>query len=137
MEESLVRPFAIAAALIMLPGMAAAQDLASGEASFKKCLPCHAIGPDARNKVGPVLNGLDGRKAATIEGYSYSDANRNSGIVWNEQTFIDYIKDPRGKVPGTKMTFAGIRNEQEAAALWAYLKRFDSSGQVAAKPQPK
>jgi len=131
-----VRIFVAALLLVAWPVAVLAQDLAAGEASFKRCVPCHAVGPDARNKVGPVLNGLDGRKAGTIEGYSYSDPNRNSGIVWNEQSFVDYIRDPRGKIPGTKMTFAGIRNEQEASALWAYLKQFNGSG-ATARSTPK
>jgi len=108
---------------------ASAQDLAAGENSFKKYLPCHSVGPDAKNKVGPVLNGLDGRKAGTIEGYSYSDANKNSGITWDEATFKEYITDPRAKIPGTKMVFAGIKNEKERGDLWAYLKQFDAKGE--------
>jgi cytochrome c len=105
-----------------------AQDLAAGENSFKKCLPCHAVGEGAKNKVGPLLNGLEGRKSGTIEGYSYSEANKNSGITWNKETFLDYIKDPRAKIPGTKMIFPGIKNESEANNLWAYLASFDASG---------
>ncbi|MBS0247985.1 MAG: cytochrome c family protein [Proteobacteria bacterium] len=107
---------------------AAAQDVAAGENTFKKCLPCHSIGPDAKNKVGPELNGIDGRHSGTAPGYSYSDANKNSGITWNEEQFLDYIKDPRGKIKNTKMIFPGIKNETEAKNLWAYLKQFDASG---------
>ena len=106
-----------------------AQDLAAGENSFKKCLPCHAVGADAKNKVGPVLNGLEGRKSGTIEGYNYTDANKNSGITWDEATFKEYITNPRTKIPGTKMVFAGINNENERANLWAYLKQFDAKGE--------
>ena len=109
---------------------ASAQDLAAGENSFKKCLPCHSIGPGAQNKVGPVLNALDGRKAGSVPDFSYSDANKNSGITWNEQSFEDYIKDPRVKVPNTKMIFPGIKNEQETKDLWAYVKQFDAEGNV-------
>jgi cytochrome c len=109
-------------------GAASAQDLAAGETSFKKCLACHAVGENAKNKVGPVLNGLPGRTAGTVEGYNYSEANKKSGIVWNEASFKEYIKDPRGKIPGTKMVFPGIKNETEAANLWAYLASFDASG---------
>lgn len=118
-------------ALVLLAVSAAAaqaQDLAAGEASFKKCLACHAVGEGAKNKVGPVLNGLEGRKSGTIEGFSYSDANKNSGIVWGKDAFLDYIKDPRGKIPGTKMVFPGIKNEQEAGDLWAYLAQFGADG---------
>ena len=107
---------------------ALSQDLAAGENSFKKCLPCHAVGEGAKNKVGPLLNGLDSRKSGIIEGFSYSEANKNSGIVWNEESFKDYIKAPRAKIPGTKMIFPGIKNEKEAGDLWAYLKQFGPDG---------
>lgn len=107
---------------------AQAQDLAAGENSFKKCLPCHAVGEGAKNKVGPVLNGLAGRKSGTIDGYHYSDANKNSGITWDEAVFKEYIRDPRAKIPGTKMIFPGIKNEKEQGDLWAYIAQFDSAG---------
>ena len=116
------------AAIIASAAGASAQDLAAGENSFKKCLPCHAVGEDAKNKVGPLLNGLEGRKSGSIEGYNYTEANKNSGITWNEATFKEYIADPRAKIKGTKMVFAGIKNENEAASLWAYLKQFDAAG---------
>jgi cytochrome c len=109
-------------------GTALAQDLAAGENAFKKCLPCHAVGADAKNKIGPLLNGLEGRKSGTIEGFNYTDANKKSGLTWDEAVFRDYIKDPRAKIPGTKMVFAGIKNEGEIANLWAYLKQFDANG---------
>ncbi len=109
-------------------GSVPAQDLAAGENSFKKCLACHRVGADAKNLVGPLLNGLEGRKSGTIEGYNYTEANKNSGIAWSEQTFLEYIRDPRAKIPGTKMVFAGIKNEKEATDLWAYLKQFDATG---------
>jgi cytochrome c553 len=72
----------------------------------------------------------DGRKAGTVPDYDYSDANKNSGIVWDEATFREYVKDPRAKIPGTKMTFPGIKNEQEINDLWAYLKQFDADGNI-------
>jgi len=106
----------------------AAQDLTAGENSFKKCLACHAVGEDAKNKVGPILNGLENRHSGSIPGYSYTDANKNSGITWTEAEFLDYIKDPRAKIKGTKMIFPGIKNETEAKNLWAYLTQFDASG---------
>jgi cytochrome c len=107
-----------------------AQDTAAGKAAFNKCLACHAVGEGARNKVGPILNGLDGRKSGTVEGYSYSDANKNSGIIWNKDQFLDYIKDPKAKIPGTKMVFAGIKKENEAADLWAFIASFDKDGKT-------
>ena len=109
-------------------GMANAQDLAAGEQSFRKCGPCHSVGEDARNKVGPELNGLDGRKSGTAAEYSYSEANKNSGITWGADTFKDYIQNPMAKIPGTKMAFAGIKNETEIANLWAYLAQFKADG---------
>ncbi len=120
----------IGAVLAASSGGVLAADVAAGEQSFKKCLVCHSIGADAKNKVGPAQNGLDGRKAGTVEGFNYSDANKNSGITWNEQTFKQYIKAPQAMIPGTKMTFAGVADPQEADNLWAYLKQFDRSGHV-------
>ena len=120
-----------AASLVVLTAMvqsAQAQDAAAGENSFRKCLPCHAIGEGAKNKVGPELNGIDGRHSGVAPGYSYSDANKNSGITWNKDVFLEYIKDPRAKIPGTKMIFPGIKNEKEASDLWAYLASFDAEG---------
>src|SRR5882724_1854650 len=125
-----MRKVAFAAIAVIASAIPAlAQDLAAGENSFKKCLPCHSVGEDAKNKVGPVLNGLEGRKSGTIEGYNYTDANKNSGITWDEKTFAEYITDPRAKIPGTKMVFAGVKNEKERADLWAYLKQFDAKGE--------
>ena len=105
-----------------------AQDVAAGETSFKKCLPCHRVGDGAKNLVGPELNGLDGRKSGSADGYSYTEANKNSGITWDEAQFKEYITNPRTKIPGTKMVFAGISSENERTNLWAYLKQFDATG---------
>jgi cytochrome c len=109
---------------------ALAQDVAAGKTSFNKCLACHAIGEGAKNKVGPELNGLNGRKSGTAADYSYSDANKNSGITWNEAEFKDYIKDPKAKIPGTKMIFAGVKNENEANDLWAFIAQYDKDGKT-------
>ena len=122
-------------ALIVIAAMAAAsgaqaQDAAAGKSSFNKCLACHAIGEGAKNKVGPELNGLDGRKSGTTEGYSYSEANKNSGITWNKELFLEYIKDPKAKIPGTKMAFAGIKNETEINNLWTFISQFDKDGKI-------
>jgi cytochrome c len=118
----------IASAAVSSAGLA--QDVAAGKTSFNKCLACHAVGEGAKNKVGPVLNGLQGRKSGTVEGYSYTEANKNSGITWDEASFKDYIKDPKAKIPGTKMVFAGIKNEQEAGDLWAFLAQYDKDGKT-------
>jgi cytochrome c len=109
---------------------ALAQDVAAGKTSFNKCLACHAIGDGAKNKVGPELNGLNGRKSGSAPDYSYSDANKNSGITWSEAEFKDYIKDPKAKIPGTKMIFPGIKNEKEANDLWAFLAQYDKDGKT-------
>ena len=118
----------LAAVLVISTGAACAQDAAAGENSFKKCSICHSIGEGATNKIGPELNGLDGRKSGAVANFSYSDANKNSGITWSEATFKDYIKDPRAKIQGTKMIFPGIKNEKEADNLWAYLSQFKADG---------
>jgi len=119
-------PTAILIAALSIPAMA--QDAQKGKTVFNVCLACHTIGPGAQNKIGPELNGLDGRKAGTVANFDYSDANKSSGIVWNEETFEDYIKNPAAKVPGTKMIFPGIKNEQQEKDLWAYISQFDSDG---------
>jgi cytochrome c len=127
-----MRSLLVAAALVALtPGAALAQDAAAGEKVFAQCRACHQVGESAKNAVGPVLNGLFGRKSGTIQGYNYSEANKNSGIVWDEATFADYIKDPRAKIPGTKMVYAGLKDEQRIKDLTAYLKQFDASGKKA------
>ena len=120
----------ITAVLAASSTAALAQDAGAGEQSFRKCLPCHSVGEGAKNKVGPELNGLDGRKSGTADGYNYSEANKNSGITWGEAEFKDYIKDPRAKIQGTKMVFAGIKNEKEVNDLWAYLRQFAPDGKT-------
>jgi cytochrome c len=117
-----------AVVVVVSSAMALAQDVEAGQTSFKKCQVCHDVGEAAKNKIGPILNGLDDRKSGSVEGYSYSDANKNSGITWSETTFKEYINDPRAKIPDTKMVFPGIKNEKEAGDLWAYLKQFDQNG---------
>ena len=107
-----------------------AQDAQKGKTVFNVCLVCHAIGPGAQNKIGPELNGLDGRNAGTVPNFDYSDANKNSGIVWNEETFEDYIKNPAAKIPDTKMTFAGVKNEHQVKDLWAYINQFDADNNI-------
>ena len=115
------------AIFIVWPNEASAQDVTAGESAFRKCQVCHDVGETARNKLGPPLNGLDGRKAGSVEGYDYSDANKSSGITWTETAFKEYLQDPSAKVPGTKMIFSD-KNEQEVADLWAYLKQFGPDG---------
>jgi len=120
--------FAAAALLSCATISARAQDAAAGEKVFGQCRACHQIGETAKNLIGPKLNGVIGRKAGSVEGFAYSAANKNSGLTWDEATFTDYIHDPRAKVPGTKMTFAGLKNEQQIKDLLAYLEQFDADG---------
>jgi cytochrome c len=118
---------AVALAVARQTGLA--QDVAAGEAVFKKlCLPCHAVGDGAKNKVGPTLNGLEGRRAGTIAAFLYSPANKNSGVTWGAATFKEYIKDPKAKIPETRMSFAGLKDEQERNDLWTYLSQFMADG---------
>ena len=119
-------------ALVFSPMAAQAQDAAAGEKTFAVCKACHQIGPNAKNAVGPELNGVVGRKAGSVEGYNYSPANKNSGLTWDEATLTEYLKDPKAKVPGTKMVYAGLKDEQKIKDLIAYLKQFDASGNKAA-----
>jgi len=107
---------------------AQAQDAAAGEKVFAQCRACHQVGETAKNVVGPQLNGLFGRKAGSVEGYSYSPAFQKLDKVWSEENFRPYIKDPRGVTPGTKMVYAGLKDDQRISDLIAYLKQFDASG---------
>jgi cytochrome c len=118
----------ILAAALLLGTSAHAQDVSAGERSFNKCRACHQLGETAKNTIGPVLNGLFGRSSGSVEGYSYSPANKAAGLTWDDAVFADYVKDPKAKMPGTKMIFAGIKNEQEIKDLAAYLKQFDKDG---------
>lgn len=112
-------------------GTAYAQDAgdpAAGEKVFIQCRACHQIGPKAKNMTGPIMNGLFGRHSGSIPGFAYSDANKNSGITWDETVFREYIKDPRKKIPGTKMIFVGVKDEKKISDLIAYMKQFDADG---------
>ena len=119
------------ATAVCLVNAANAQDPAEGEKVFATCKACHQIGEGAKNAIGPELNGVVGRKAGSVAGYSYSDANKNSGITWDESNLTGYLKDPKAKVPGTKMLFAGIKDEKKVQDLIAFLKQFDAAGKKA------
>ena len=123
---------ALAALLAVVP-RAQAQSAEAGEKVFAQCRACHQVGEAARNLVGPQLNGLFGRKSGTVEGYSYSAANKNANITWDEATFREYIADPRGKIPGTKMVYAGLKKPEQIDDIIAYLKQFDASGKKKAQ----
>jgi len=115
-------------AITISTGTARAQDAQKGQMVFNMCLPCHSIGSGAQNKVGPELNGLDGRHSGSVPGFDYSEANKNSGIIWSEATFKKYIQNPQGVISGTKMIFPGVKNEQQVNDLWAYLSQFTADG---------
>ena len=118
----------VALALAMLAGSAWAQDVAAGEHVFAKCRACHEIGEGAKNNVGPVLNGVVGRKAGVYPDYNYSQANKNSGLTWDEATLQEYLKNPKARVPDTKMTFPGLTSQKEIDNIIAYLKIFGPDG---------
>jgi cytochrome c len=119
----------IAAALLLLSaGGALAQDATVGEKVFNKCRACHQVGDMAKNLVGPKMNGIFGRKAGSVEGFKYSEANVKSGVSWDEASFAKYIKDPKAAMPGNKMAFPGIKNDKEIADLTAFLGQFDADG---------
>jgi cytochrome c len=122
-------------AALLVAGMpvtrAMAADAATGQKVFRVCKACHEVGATAKNFIGPELNGVVGRAAGTVPDYSYSEANKNSGLTWDEATLSVYLKNPREKVPGTKMAFPGLPKEDDIANVIAYLKQFDESGKIA------
>ena len=120
----------LAAVMMAMPGIAAAQSADDGKAVFNKCRACHQVGPGAKNMVGPPLNGLFGRKAGTMEGFNYSEANKNSGITWDQATFREYIKNPKAKIPNTKMVFPGLNDEKDINDLLAFLEQYGPDGQT-------
>jgi cytochrome c len=122
---------AAAVAFAALTGSAlAAGDPAAGEKVFAKCKACHKAGEGAANAIGPELNGLNGRKAGAVDGYNYSDAMKGSGITWDEASFKEFVKNPKAKVPGTKMVFPGLPSEGDADNLWAYLSGIGADGKA-------
>jgi cytochrome c len=130
-----MRGIALGATLIVAVAAAAgaedktaAGDPDAGKSVFGKCRACHQVGETAKNLVGPKLNGLFGRKAGSIEGFAYSESNKNSGITWDEPTFREYIKNPKAKIPNTKMVFAGISDDRDIDDLIAFLKQYGPDG---------
>jgi cytochrome c len=101
-----------------------------GAKLFNRCKGCHAVGPGAANRVGPMLNGVVGRTPGTVSGYAYSDAMAafGPGHVWDEATLAAYLTNPRALVAGTKMSFAGLSDPKQVADLIAYLKAFGVDG---------
>lgn len=104
-------------------GAHAAGDPAEGEKVFKRvCTSCHIATKDGPKRLGPTLFGLVGRKAGGVEGFRYSEANKNSNMVWSADTLDPYLTDPRKVIPGTIMAFAGVKRAEERADLIAYLE---------------
>ncbi|KAL3595230.1 iso-1-cytochrome c [Fusarium poae] len=98
-------------------------DLKKGANLFKtRCAQCHTVEKDGGNKIGPALHGLFGRKSGTVDGYSYTDANKQKGVEWNDKTLFDYLENPKKYIPGTKMAFGGLKKEKDRNDLIAYLK---------------
>jgi cytochrome c len=118
-----IRIILAALGLMGLSTASYAEDAEKGAKVFKKCMACHAI--DDKNKIGPSLKGIVGRKAATVEGFKYSDAmlaKAAEGVIWDEATLVAYLPDPKGFVPGTKMAFPGLKNPEDVVDLIAFLK---------------
>src|SRR6185295_2435134 len=118
----------VASVALSTLGPAAAQEgnPEAGAEVFKKCRACHDVGADAKNKVGPVLNDIVGRKAGTIEGFAYSEANKTAGgkgLTWTEDVLLKYLENPLAFMPGTKMAFAGLKDPQDRKDLIAFLKQ--------------
>jgi cytochrome c len=131
-----VRSVLIAGLLVISVAPAMAQDAAAGEKDFVVCRACHQIGPNAKNAVGPVLNGVVGRKAGTYADYNYSDANKNSGITWTPDELEKYLANPQGVVPHTKMAFPGFRGTtgpQKIKDVIAFLGQYGPDGQKKAQ----
>ena len=118
---------ALAAAAFVVSSLGAATpsqadgDAAKGKKIFAKCMACHTL-EAGKNKVGPSLHGIVGRKSGSIEGFSYSDAMKNSGLTWDEATLDKYLTSPKAEVPGNKMVFPGLPKPDDRANVIAYLK---------------
>jgi cytochrome c len=117
--------FALTAATWAIAAPASAQDAEKGEAVFKACRACHQVGEGAKNAVGPMLNGIVGRKAGAVEGFNYSEANKAAGaegLVWTEEKLFAYLEKPQAFMPKNKMAYAGLKDEGDRRDIIAYLK---------------
>ncbi|MGL4438747.1 MAG: c-type cytochrome [Bosea sp. (in: a-proteobacteria)] len=129
MRSAMILSGAVLALGLMAPTLASAQDAAAGERLFNQCRACHQMGETARNGVGPQLNGLFGRNKGSVAGYTYSAAYQAiKDQAWSEENFTVYIKDPRGVTPGTKMVYAGMKDEAQIKNLIAFLKQYAADG---------
>ncbi|BDA86025.1 cytochrome c [Aureimonas sp. SA4125] len=127
---------ALVAAAFATPALAqSAGDPVAGKKVFNKCMACHAVGPNAKNKVGPELNGIIGEAVASVEGYNFSPALKEyaaTNPTWDEANMTAWLANPKAVVPKTKMAFPGLKKPEEIANVIAYLKSFDETGAAAA-----
>ena len=124
----------IALAGLCLPAAAHAGDPAKGAKVFKECAACHMIGPGAKTRVGPELNGVVGSQAGAVPGFACSPAMKESGLTFDVATLTDYLLSPKALVPGTRMAFAGLPKDEDIADVIAYLQGFGPDGEAAAPP---
>jgi cytochrome c len=121
MARSFLALAVVAASTLLIALPARAQNADAGKTAFKQqCGLCHDVAA-GKNRVGPSLFGVVGRKSGTVDGFHYSDANKGSGITWDEATLDKYLTDPRAVVPGTTMTYAGVKNDQTRHDIIAFL----------------
>ncbi len=114
-------------------------DAARGKKAFRQCSGCHKVGVDAKNGVGPHLNGIFGRRAGEIDGFSYSRGLKRAaddGLIWDLEHLDAYIENPKALVSGTRMSFRGIKDEAERHDVLAYLRQFSDSPQDIPEAEP-
>ncbi|WP_404400998.1 c-type cytochrome [Pelagibacterium halotolerans] len=124
---------AIGMAMAMFaPGTAMGQEVsgdpAAGERVFARCMACHKVGPGAANAIGPMLNGIVDRPAGSLPDFNYSDAMKTSDLVWDVETLMVFLESPQQFLPGTRMAFPGLPDEEDRANVIAYLAQFDAEG---------